>query len=94
MIVCLLKSVYMAPSEQAAKDRFEEFAMSGISCLSSSDAAFGQRTSLFLQCDARDPPGGLPTNAIESINARYRRAIRARRYYPKQGCGTEALCIS
>jgi transposase-like protein len=87
-IVKALKPVYTAPSEQAAKDRFAEFT-----------AEWGQRypaivrlweASLaefvpFLEYDVEIRRVICTTNAIESINARYRRAVRARGHFPKRG---------
>lgn len=61
-IVKSLKPVYTAPSEQAAKDRFAEFAaewgdryLAIVQLWRSSWAEFVP----FLEYDVRDPPGGL-----------------------------------
>jgi putative transposase len=80
-IVKALKPVYTAPSEQAAKDRFEEFAAQWggrypaiIQLWKNSWAEFVP----FLEYDVEIRRIICTTNAIESINARYRRAVRAR----------------
>jgi len=86
-IVKALKPVYTAPSEQAAKDRFAEFT-----------AEWGQRYPAiirlwesswaefvpFLEYDVEIRRVICTTNAIESINARYRRAVRARGHFPNE----------
>ena len=33
------------------------------------------------------------TNAIESLNARYRRAVRARGHFPTKGAAIKCLCL-
>jgi transposase-like protein len=86
-IIKSLKPVYTAPSEAAAKDRFAEFA-----------AEWGQRYPAivrlwesswaevvpFLEYDVEVRRVICSTNAIESINARYRRAVRARGHFPNE----------
>lgn len=80
MIVKFLKPVYTAPSEQGAKDRFEEFA-----------TGWGERYPAIIQLWCNSWAEVVPflghdieirrvictINAIESTNARYRRAGRA-----------------
>jgi putative transposase len=82
-----LRPVYTAPSEQAARERFAEF-----------DAKWGQQcpaiTRLwanawsefvpFLDYDLEIRRVICSTHAIESINARYRRAVRARGHFPNE----------
>ncbi|MBP1136585.1 transposase-like protein [Arthrobacter sp. PvP023] len=86
-IVKALKPVYTAPSEQAAKERFAEFT-----------AEWGQRYPAivrlwesswaefvpFLEYDVEIRRVICTTNAIESINARYRRTVRARGHFPNE----------
>ncbi|MDQ1215469.1 putative transposase [Microbacterium arborescens] len=95
-IVRSLKPVYTAPSEAAAKDRFEEFA-----------AEWGERypaiiqlwrTSWaefvpFLEYDVEIRRVICTTNAIESINARYRRAVRARGHFPNEAAASKCLYL-
>lgn len=80
-----LSPVYTAPSEQAAKDRFEEFAAEWggrypaiVQLWRNSWAEFVP----FLEYDVEIRRVICTTNAIESINARYRRAVRARGHFP------------
>jgi putative transposase len=93
-IVKSLKPVYTAPSEVAAKDRFAEFA-----------AEWGQRYPAivrlwenswaefvpFLEYDVEVRRVICSTNAIESINARYRRAIKARGHFPNEASALKCL---
>jgi transposase-like protein len=93
-IIRSLKPVYTAPSEAAAKDRFAEFA-----------AEWGQRYPAivrlwenswaefvpFLEYDVEVRRVISSTNAIESINARYRRAVRARGHFPNEASALKCL---
>lgn len=95
-IVRSLKPVYTAPSEQAAKDRFEEFA-----------AEWGDRYPAivqlwraawvefvpFLEYDVEIRRVICTTNAIELINARYRRAVRARGHFPNETAALKCLYL-
>ena len=95
-IVKSLKPVYTAPSEAAAKDRFAEFA-----------AEWGQRYPAivrlwenswaefvpFLEYDVEVRRVISSTNAIESINARYRRAVRARGHFPTEASALKCLYL-
>ena len=95
-IVKALKPVYTAPSEQAAKDRFAEF-----------KAEWGQRYPAivqlwesswaefvpFLEYDVEIRRVICTTNAIESINARYRRAVRARGHFPHEQAALKCLYL-
>lgn len=95
-IVKALKPVYTAPSEQAAKDRFADFT-----------AEWGQRYPAivrlwesswaefvpFLEYDVEIRRVICTTNAIESINARYRRAVRARGHFPNEAAALKCLYL-
>jgi transposase-like protein len=95
-IVKALKPVYTAPSEAAAKDRFAEF-----------KADWGQRYPAivqlwesswaefvpFLEYDVEIRRVIYTTNAIESINARYRRAVRARGHFPNETAALKCLYL-
>ena len=91
-----LKPVYTAPTEAAAKERFEEFS-----------AAWGERYPAiirlwenawaefvpFLEYDVEIRRVICSTNAIESVNARYRRAIRARGHFPTEQAALKCLYL-
>jgi transposase-like protein len=91
-----IKPVYTAPSEAAARERFEEFS-----------ATWGQRYPAiirlwenawtefipFLDYDVEIRRIICSTNAIESINARYRRAIRARGNFPTEQAALKCLYL-
>ncbi|SFV24946.1 Transposase (or an inactivated derivative) [Micrococcus terreus] len=95
-IVKALKPVYTAPSEQAAKDRFAEFAQQWgekypaiVQLWESSWAEFVP----FLEYDVEIRRVICTTNAIESINARYRRAVRARGHFPNEAAALKCLYL-
>jgi transposase-like protein len=91
-----LRPVYTAPSEAAAKERFVEFA-----------ATWGARYPAiirlwenawaefvpFLEYDVEVRKVICMTNAIESINARYRRAVRARGHFPNEAAAMKCLYL-
>jgi putative transposase len=95
-ILKALKPVYTAPFEQAAKERFAEFT-----------AEWGQRYPAivrlwesswaefvpFLEYDVQIRRVICTTNAIESINARYRRAVRARGHFPNEAAALKCLYL-
>jgi putative transposase len=95
-IVKALKPVYTAPSEQAAKDRFAEFKTEWgqrypaiVQLWESSWAEFVP----FLEYDVEIRRVICTTNAIESINARYRRAVRARGHFPNEAAALKCLYL-
>jgi putative transposase len=91
-----LKPVYTAPSEAAARERFMEF-----------DAKWGTQYPAisklwenawsefipFLDYDVEIRRVICSTNAIESINARYRRAVRARGHFPNDTAALKCLYL-
>lgn len=91
-----LKPVYTAPTEAAARERFAEF-----------DAKWGTQypaiTRLwrnawsefvpFLDWDVEIRRVICSTNAIESLNARYRRAVRARGHFPNDAAALKCLYL-
>jgi putative transposase len=91
-----LRPVYTAPSEVLARERFTEF-----------DAKWGKQypaTSKlwenawsefipFLDYDVEIRRVICSTNAIESINARYRRAVRARGHFPNDTAALKCLYL-
>nr|WP_280764113.1 IS256 family transposase [Prescottella agglutinans] len=92
-----LKPVYTAANEAAASERFDEFA-----------AKWGPRYPAiirlwrsawsefvpFLDYDPEIRRVICSTNAIESINARYRRAIRARGHFPTDQAALKCLYLA
>lgn len=91
-----LRPVYTAPSEAAARERFAEF-----------DSKWGGRYPAisklwenaweefipFLDYDVEIRRVICSTNAIESINARYRRAVRARGHFPNDTAALKCLYL-
>lgn len=82
-----LKPVCAAPYEAAAKDRLEEFAAQReelhpaiVQLWTSSWAEF----VLFMESDVEIRRVICTTNTIESIDARYRRTVRARGHFPNE----------
>ncbi|MFC3245028.1 IS256 family transposase [Gordonia humi] len=95
-IVKALKPVYTAPTEAAALDRFAEFTEQWgqrypaiIRLWESAWAEFVP----FLEYDVEIRRVICTTNAIESINARYRRAIRARGHFPNEAAAMKCLYL-
>jgi putative transposase len=91
-----LRPVYTAPTEQAAAARFDEFA----------DAWGSQYPAIvrlwraawpefipFLDYDVEIRRIICSTNAIESLNARYRRAVRARGHFPTEQAALKCLYL-
>jgi putative transposase len=91
-----LRPVYTAPSETVARERFMEF-----------DAKWGAQYPAisklwenawsefvpFLDYDVEIRRVICSTNAIESINARYRRAVRARGHFPNDTAALKCLYL-
>jgi putative transposase len=91
-----LRPVYTAPSEAAARERFTEF-----------DAKWGKQYPAisklwenawsefipFLDYDVEIRRVICSTNAIESLNARYRRAVRARGHFPNDTAALKCLYL-
>ncbi len=91
-----LRPVYTAPSEAAARERFSEF-----------DAKWGKQYPAisklwenawsefipFLGYDVEIRRVICSTNAIESLNARYRRAVRARGHFPNDTAALKCLYL-
>ena len=92
-----LRPVYTAPTEQAAAARFEEF----------TDTWGSQYPAIvklwrsawpefvpFLDYDVEIRRVLCSTNAIESLNARYRRAVRARGHFPTEQAALKCLYLA
>jgi putative transposase len=92
-----LKPVYTAPSEQAALDRFAEFSDTW-------EARYPAIVRLwtnawpefvpFLQFDTEIRKVICTTNAIESINARIRRAVNARGHFPTEQAALKCIYLA
>ncbi|WP_169812465.1 transposase [Nocardia nova] len=80
-----MKPVYSAPTEAAALERFCEFRGNGGRNILRS-CGFGRTRGAefvpFLAFDTEIRRVVCSTNAIESVNARIRRAVRARGHFP------------
>jgi transposase-like protein len=92
-----LKPVYTAPSEQAALDRFAEFSEKWekrypaiVRLWTNAWAEFVP----FLQFDQDIRTVICTTNAIESINARIRRAVNARGHFPNEQAALKCIYLA
>jgi putative transposase len=92
-----LKPVYTAPSEQAALDRFAEFSEKWetrypaiVRLWTNAWAEFVP----FLQFDTEIRTIICTTNAIESINARIRRAVNARGHFPNEQAALKCVYLA
>ncbi len=95
-IVRGLKPIYTAPSEQAATDRFDEFAKQWQDKYPAIVALWRNAWAEFvpfLEYDVEIRKVICTTNAIESINARYRRAIKARGHFPSDAAALKCLYL-
>lgn len=86
-IARLLKPVYTAPTEEAALERFAEFADAWgrkyPAIVKLRENAWEEFTPS-LRFDAEIRRIVCTTNAIESVNARIRRAVKARGHFPNE----------
>ena len=91
-----IRPVYTAPSEAAAKERFVEFTDKwGVQYPAITrlwENAWSEFVP-FLDYDVEIRRVICSTNAIESINARYRRAIRARGHFPTEQAALKCLYL-
>lgn len=92
-----LKPVYTAPSEQAALDRFAEFSQTWeqrypaiVKLWENAWAEFVP----FLQFDTEIRTIICTTNAIESVNARIRRAVNARGHFPTEQAALKCIYLA
>jgi putative transposase len=91
-----LKPVYTAANEQAAKARFDEFAEVWADRYPAIIRLWRQAWTEFvpfLDYDVEIRRVISSTNAIESINARYRRAVRARGHFPTEQAALKCLYL-
>lgn len=92
-----LKPVYTAPSEDAAMERFLEFQEAWgkkypaiVKLWSDARAEFVP----FLSFDVEIRKVICGTNAIESVNARIRKAVRARGHFPNEAAALKRICMA
>lgn len=91
-----LRPVYTAPTEAAARARFEEFAEKWASMYPAIRKLWenaGTEFIPFLDYDVEIRRIICSTNAIESLNARYRRAVRARGHFPNDAAALKCLYL-
>ena len=92
-----LKPVYTAPSESAARERFAEFTQKWRqqypAIIKMWDNAWSEFVP-FLDYDVEIRRVICSTNAIESVNARYRRAVGARGHFPTEQAALKCLYLA
>jgi transposase-like protein len=92
-----LKPIYTAPTAAAAADRFEEFTASWAGQYPAIVALWRNAWTEFvpfLDYDVEIRRVICSTNAIESLNARYRRAIRSRGHFPTEQAALKCLYLA
>lgn len=96
LIAKALRPVYQAPSEQAARSEFDVFAESWgkkypaiVRLWQNAWAEFVP----FLAYDVEVRKVIFSTNAVESLNARFRRAVRARGHFPSEQAALKCLYL-
>jgi transposase-like protein len=92
-----LRPVYTAPTEAAAKQRFAEFADAWgaryPAVIRLWDNAWAEFVP-FLVFDTEIRKVVCSTNAIESVNARIRRAVRARGHFPNEAAALKCVYLA
>lgn len=91
-----LRPVYTAPTEAAARERFSEFDEvwgARYPAISKLWQARWAEFAPFLDYDVEIRKVICSTNAIESLNARYRRAVRARGHFPNDQAALKCLYL-
>ncbi|WP_432049886.1 IS256 family transposase [Verrucosispora sp. NA02020] len=92
-----LKPVYTAATEAAARERFAEFTQAWggkyPAIIRLWDQAWAEFVP-FLAFDAEIRTVICSTNAIESVNARIRRAVRARGHFPNEGAALKCVYLA
>ena len=92
-----LRPVYTAPSEAAAKERFVEFSTKWGRQYPAVTRLWENAWSEFvpfLDYDVEIRRVICSTNAIESLNARYRRAVRAKGHFPTEQAALKCLYLA
>ena len=92
-----LRPFYTAPSEDAATERFAEFAETWAPATRRPTRCGRQQAwpefVPFLDYDVEIRKIICSTNAIESLNARYRRAVKARGHFPTEQAALKCLYL-
>lgn len=91
-----LRPVYTAPTEQAAQARYDEFAERWCGQYPAIGTLWTRAWAEFvpfLDYDVEIRRVICSTNAIESLNARYRRAVRARGHFPTEQAALKCLYL-
>ncbi len=91
-----LRPVYTAPTEAAARARFEEFAEKWCTMYPAIRRLWENAWTEFipfLDYDVEIRRIICSTNAIESLNTRYRRAVRARGHFPNDAAALKCLYL-
>jgi putative transposase len=92
-----LKPVYTAPTEAAAKERFAEFAEAWGERYPAIVRLWDNAWAEFVPFLAFDPEIRrviCSTNAIESVNARIRRAVKARGHFPNEHAALKCVYLA
>ena len=92
-----LKPVYTAPTEAAAKERFAEFAQEWGARYPAIVRLWDNAWAEFVPFLAFDPEIRrviCSTNAIESVNARIRRAVKARGHFPNEQAALKCVYMA
>jgi len=92
-----LKPIYTAPTAAAAADRFAEFTTSWAGQYPAIVALWRNAWTEFvpfLDYDIEIRRVICSTNAIESLNARYRRAVRSRGHFPTEQAALKCLYLA
>lgn len=92
-----MKPIYTAPTAAAARDRFEEFAEKWGTPYPAIRRLWENAWAEFvpfLDYDVEIRRVICSTNAIESLNARYRRAVRARGHFPNEQAAMKSLYLT
>jgi putative transposase len=91
-----MRAIYTAPTVAAAEDRFAEFAETWRerypAMIGSWETAWGEFVP-FLEFPVELRKIVYTTNAIESLNARFRRAVRHRGYFPTEQAALKVLYL-
>lgn len=91
-----LRPIYTAVNAEAARARFEEFAEKWAArypAITGLWASAWEEFIPFLDYDVEIRRIICSTNAIESLNARYRRAVRARGHFPSEQAALKCLYL-
>jgi putative transposase len=92
-----LKPVYTAPTEAAALDRFADFAAAWEARYPAIVRLWENAWAEFVPFLSFDPEIRTviyTTNAIESLNARFRRAVKARGHFPTEQAALKCLYLT